>query len=224
MANSMIPYSFIPGTKAKANEVNANFVALANLIEQNKSLTAKDIKDLQDVIVNKAEKSELVTEFTVEEADTDLNDYLTKGTYIFTSLYLPSNAPSENAGMLIVTGDSSSVIKQMWFDDSSSTIFTRDYKNSTWSDWIAILGSFHLAQTGYIKLPNGLLIQWGGQTASGITYPIAYTTYACPLFSKNGYGGSYTRSDTGITADTLTGFGIGSAGVFVYMNWIAIGY
>ena len=29
MTNSMIPYSFIPGTKAKAGEVNANFVAFA---------------------------------------------------------------------------------------------------------------------------------------------------------------------------------------------------
>lgn len=37
MANSMIPYSFIPGTKAKAGEVNANFVALADTIEANKT-------------------------------------------------------------------------------------------------------------------------------------------------------------------------------------------
>lgn len=35
MTNSMIPYSFTPGTKAKAQEVNANFVALADKIDEN---------------------------------------------------------------------------------------------------------------------------------------------------------------------------------------------
>ena len=38
MTNSMIPYSFVPGTKAKADEVNANFISLANFIEQNKNV------------------------------------------------------------------------------------------------------------------------------------------------------------------------------------------
>lgn len=35
MTNSMIPYSFTPGTKAKAQEVNANFIALAEKIDEN---------------------------------------------------------------------------------------------------------------------------------------------------------------------------------------------
>lgn len=35
MSNSLIPYSFTPGTKAKAQEVNANFIALADKIEEN---------------------------------------------------------------------------------------------------------------------------------------------------------------------------------------------
>lgn len=37
MTNSLIPYSFTPGTKAKAQEVNANFNALADKIESNNS-------------------------------------------------------------------------------------------------------------------------------------------------------------------------------------------
>ena len=39
MTNSLIPYSFIPGTKAKAQEVNANFIALADRIVENKEYT-----------------------------------------------------------------------------------------------------------------------------------------------------------------------------------------
>ena len=35
MTNSLIPYSFTPGTKAKAQEVNANFIALADEITEN---------------------------------------------------------------------------------------------------------------------------------------------------------------------------------------------
>ena len=35
MTRSLIPYSFTPGTKAKAQEVNANFIALAEKIETN---------------------------------------------------------------------------------------------------------------------------------------------------------------------------------------------
>ena len=48
MTNSMIPYSFVPGTKAKADEVNANFISLANFIEQNKNSTANDIETIVD--------------------------------------------------------------------------------------------------------------------------------------------------------------------------------
>lgn len=39
MANTVIPYSFTPGTKAKAQEVNANFNALAQKIDENNSTT-----------------------------------------------------------------------------------------------------------------------------------------------------------------------------------------
>ncbi|MDR1327779.1 MAG: hypothetical protein LBJ74_05165, partial [Heliobacteriaceae bacterium] len=37
MTDAMIPYSFIPGTKAKASEINADFAALADVIDTNKS-------------------------------------------------------------------------------------------------------------------------------------------------------------------------------------------
>ncbi len=42
MTNSLIPYSFTPGTKAKAQEVNANFNALADKIDENNSTTVHE--------------------------------------------------------------------------------------------------------------------------------------------------------------------------------------
>ena len=50
MTNSMIPYSFVPGTKAKASEVNANFISLANVITQNQTISANSIQSIQEQI------------------------------------------------------------------------------------------------------------------------------------------------------------------------------
>ena len=128
MTNSMIPYSFIPGTKAKAAEVNANFIALADIIEQNKTSAAGDINEIYEELETKADKTELINEFTVSEAETDLNDYKTKGTYIFTDLYTPTNVPKGTAGTLVVTGVEDSLIKQIWFcNGDNPEIFTRNY-------------------------------------------------------------------------------------------------
>lgn len=58
MTNSLIPYSFTPGTKAKAQEVNANFIALATQIEENKEYTTDKIKEtLESVNTDKADKN-----------------------------------------------------------------------------------------------------------------------------------------------------------------------
>lgn len=45
MSNSLIPYSFVPGAKAKAQEVNANFISLAEKIEENLEYTNNQIEE-----------------------------------------------------------------------------------------------------------------------------------------------------------------------------------
>ncbi len=57
MANSLIPYSFVPGTKAMASEVNANFIALANCIEEEKTSTLATVDELTSQIDTKVSKS-----------------------------------------------------------------------------------------------------------------------------------------------------------------------
>lgn len=225
MTNSMIPYSFIPGTKAKAGEVNANFIALADVIDANKSSATKDVEDIKEILETKADKTELINEHTVTESETDLNDYKTKGTYIFSSLYTPKNVPKGTEGMLIVTGDEASVIKQIWFcQDDNPEIFSRNYSESSWSKWYSSNGIVSKTSSGYLKLSNGLLFQWGYGVGPTVVYPIAYSKMACPLFTKNGFGSSYERSDTGFSAQSLTGFTAASGGLFYYMDWISIGY
>lgn len=54
MTDTLIPYSFIPGTKAKAQEVNANFIALAESITGNTTTlnSTKLNKDLSNITQN----------------------------------------------------------------------------------------------------------------------------------------------------------------------------
>lgn len=59
-----VPYSFVPGTKAKADEVNANFIAVLDKIEETDTAKANvDLSNLdstgQSVMNSKADKTEL---------------------------------------------------------------------------------------------------------------------------------------------------------------------
>lgn len=238
MTDSMIPNALVPGTKAKASDLNENFAALANAILESKNFANSGISNLNDSINEvidkvdnqKADKSELINEFTVTEIDTDLNNYKTKGTYIFSENYTPLNIPSGTSGILIVTGDKASVIKQLWFSSNSyNEIFTRNFadsensETSEWTEWHSSTGTGDCGNPGYLRLPNGLLIQWAAGATHTITYPIAFEVYAAPLFTKYGYNAGAGRSDTGIVGESLTGFNIGSSGSFGHMQWIAIG-
>lgn len=224
MTNSMIPHSFVPGTKAKAGEVNENFISLANYIEQNKSSATSDLEELREVVDTKADKTELITEHNVTETNTNLDDYKTNGIYVFMSAYTPVNIPVGIAGILVVTG-TSSYIKQIWFCDGlNAPIFTRNFISSKWTAWHATAGVYQKGRSGYLKLTNGIIFQWGCSTANTITYPLAFPYVATPVFTKFGFGPSHERSDTGFTSWSLTGFTIGTGGICSYINWIAIGF
>lgn len=219
MTNSMIPYSFVPGTKAKASEVNANFISLANNIEQNQTT-------VQNQISNKADKTELINEFTVNEVNTDLDDYKTKGCYIFSSDYTPLNIPKGDSGMLFVNGKNDSVIKQTWHcNETLPEIFTRTFENSQWSDWVSEYGyRENVNNCGYLKLANGIIVQWGYLVGFvPITYPVAFTSFVSVVVTKQGRNGSYTNVDGGFSYQNLTGFYYTHGGHCEALNWIAIG-
>lgn len=73
MTNPLIPYSFIPGTKAKANEVNANFISIADAIDNTKQYTVDEIASLDTKFQNKIE--DLVP--TIPKKDLTDANYLT---------------------------------------------------------------------------------------------------------------------------------------------------
>ncbi len=57
MANSLIPYSFIPGTKAMASEVNANFIALAKAVDEGKTFTTEAIEQFNTEFEERLDES-----------------------------------------------------------------------------------------------------------------------------------------------------------------------
>jgi len=81
MTDAMIPFSFIPGTKAKASEINADFAALANVIDTNKSELYKAIEDevnavndsLNDLGDAKADKTDLDFRAELDLSNVDEN-------------------------------------------------------------------------------------------------------------------------------------------------------
>ena len=224
MTDSMIPYSFVPGTKAKAGEVNANFSALAEVITTlNGNLS--DTNNLLDNVINNILPAEHFNRQNITDAETDIDDYTEKGVYVFSSGYIPDNAPKNVAGTLIVLGDENSGLKQIWIcDDGVYNIYSRNYSSSTWSIWKSFFGDYSLSNPCYVKLPNQMVIQWGYCTGFNITFPIAYNTKACVVASKQGYSTSDTTSDEGFTYQNLTGFQYNSMSVKEAIYWIAMGY
>ncbi len=58
MTEPLIPYTFVPGTKAKAQEVNANFLSLAEQIQDVQSSATSQVSDLQTVLEGQIEEVE----------------------------------------------------------------------------------------------------------------------------------------------------------------------
>ena len=50
MTEPLIPYTFVPGTKAKAQEVNANFLSLAEQVQNVKSSATSQVEELETSI------------------------------------------------------------------------------------------------------------------------------------------------------------------------------
>lgn len=71
-----VPYSFVPGTKARADEVNANFIEVLNKIEETN--TRIDNANTQ-VSANKAEIEEKLEEELAKKAGLDLANLNTAG-------------------------------------------------------------------------------------------------------------------------------------------------
>lgn len=75
-----VPYSFVPGTKAKADEVNANFIDILNKLED----TNTRIDDTNTKLdTSSSEMSDKIKDVSAKCADLDLSNISAKGKKLF---------------------------------------------------------------------------------------------------------------------------------------------
>lgn len=180
---------------------------------------------------------------------TDFNNCKAPGNYYVSKTNIP-NAPYDQGGfiqgILLVYKSFNNIIQI--FIDSFNNINTRFYDsaNSSWGIWersaaLKDFTSMFDSKSGYQKLPNGTIIQWGskeipfdsGNRAHGyLNYPIAFKEYAHVTgnVASNDYGGFCETS--GIVANDTLSRAYAEAtdisnrnqkGHSVKFQWIAIG-
>ncbi|WP_413722703.1 gp53-like domain-containing protein [Sodalis sp. RH24] len=91
------------------------------------------------------------------------------------------------------------------------------------------------SSAGYVKLPNGIVFQWGGASTNSsgnvaVVFPIAFPTACSRVLATNG-AGSTPAGFPGVGGLTTTGFNLYSAassgsasGAGVAYNYFAVGY
>lgn len=87
----------------------------------------------------------------------------------------------------------------------------------------AYIVAANLAQNGYVKFSNGLILQWGSNNPSPITYPISFTKTVftvLPILQTTD-GGNMSKNRLYVTDLTIKGFSIYNPQDSY--NWLAIG-
>lgn len=89
-----------------------------------------------------------------------------------------------------------------------------------------------LAANGYVKLPSGIIMQWGTSASvavgviTAVTFPIAFpTAVASVQYMANVSGNTLAQQQAGVSSKTTSGFSLwpfnSTTGTY---SWFAIGY
>lgn len=85
---SSVPYSFVPGSKAKAEEVNANFVAVLDEVEKsNVKISELDTQKMDKDLSNLDEQGQEILDAKAEKTELDGN-WTNKGEFIIREVTL----------------------------------------------------------------------------------------------------------------------------------------
>lgn len=109
------------------------------------------------------------------------------------------------------------------------------YINTVWAQWFnKLIGSSARSTSGYLKLPGGIIVQWGitGSLSSGTTnaveFPFAFPSGCLQVFAGIRNNSASSTSATGHHGTgnySETGFDLyNRASVAFTFNWIAVGY
>lgn len=250
MTSSLIPYSFTPGTKAKAQEVNANFIALAEKIETNaesieanKSTAAADtakcakkdgnetysgtktFKDGVPVILQHLSATVASPPETVSNIVQDFQDASGKRTGC---LYNTINTDgSTYTSIQVIRGDVYNTLG-LGIDATNNSTLTHNGNLLRYVDYFFAneWGWCRKWSDGWLE-QGGIIPDFGSYSSTVLTFFRAWKHTGYSIFViRGGYVADSTRTDIGIismsTANCNIGMAAGSGGGLG--RWYACGW
>ena len=191
--NSLIPYSFTPGAKAKAQEVNANFIALAEKIEENRQYTTTQIAETVEQI------EEVTAESETKKADKNLGN-----TNLITNCVLeqPNGVVTVSENIITVKSGLKLLIPDGFNDDGTVKNIVYEVEEDT------------PVTTVSNSEVNCIYV-----TPDGCFYATAYYTTEQDPITKQGIWYKHSENKTYLyKADTQTWESINAAVVALYSN------
>lgn len=160
-------------------------------------LSSKGAKELQDHINNNWNKFKVILSYE----SVDLNDYITDGIYCFPSKVGVKNKPKSTGtgNLFVVAGTGQDWCQQVFYEHYTARTFLRFRQNESsnpWSGWIEQINSMSIenffpnlkSQSGWQKLPNGMIFQWGKngsnefyETVREVQFPIQFPNLCCTI-------------------------------------------
>jgi len=142
-----------------------------------------------------------------------------------------------STGTLVTTGDTGTVSTTMLADNAVTTAKITDVNVTTAKIADSAVSSIKLLSTdwtrsisanGYQKLPGGLIVQWGSNSAGGngpasVSFPIAFPTACVNVQVTGGYSGTSGNS-TGAYSVSTSGFTYTYHYSGTTDYWLALGY
>ena len=198
--NPIIPYTFVPGTKAKAQEINANFSSIADSIQSNSDFVNQKVAEINSDI---AAQIGDVEESLETKADKNLSNVTT----------LASSSAKGLTWFGTGTGNVSS---------TRPAVVVATYLSGT--TWYRLYSDKWIEQGGIITFSNS------NDAAYTLTFPKAFknTSYYFDYAANTGATGRYAfyaKAELGAsTSVSAASINIWRRGAFNNLRWYAAGY
>ncbi len=146
------------------------------------------------------------------------------------------NQPSTYGQLLNIPADQYHESTQIWIEQDSGALYFRGgnasnivndevFTRVATEEDVSSAGygivAANLAQNGYVKFANGLILQWGYNSKGAVSFPLTFSMLFTPLVTPQQKTGSIGGSYFYFSRLTNSGFSLAYGEIPIY--WIAIG-
>lgn len=146
------------------------------------------------------------------------------------------NQPSNYGQLLNIPADQYHESTQIWIEQDSGALYFRGgnasnivndevFTRVATEEDVSSAGygivAANLAQNGYVKFANGLILQWGYNSKGAVSFPLTFSMLFTPLVTPQQKTGSIGGSYFYFSRLTNSGFSLAYGEIPIY--WIAIG-